>query len=116
MIHILLGAALGALGGAASSVAFGLITHRTITWKSVAAAAIGGAVGGAITAATLGTGGLMAASLARAASGVIGGGAMGGAVSRASENEFEGKPIRQGVLKSAVISAAGSAVTGGALK
>jgi hypothetical protein len=116
MIHILAGAAIGALMAAVGLIAFDLVLRRRFGWRQVVAAGVGGAVAGLITTATFGAGGLAAASMARAATGLIASGAAGGAATRLTQNELEHKPLAQGVAGSAVIGAAGNVVSGGIMK
>src|SRR4051812_17771856 len=100
MIHILIGAGIGALVGAGTAIIFAKATGRPVTWQAVLAGAAGGLVAGAITSATFGAAGLVGATTLRAAGGLAAGGYAGGATSRATENATTGRPVLEGVNRS----------------
>lgn len=116
MIHVLIGAGIGAVLGAASVIILAKATGRPINWKSVVANALGGAAGGAITAATFGAGSIASVGIARTVGGYAAGGFAGGVVTRISDNGMEGRPLDDGVLEAAVDCTLTSVVAGGAGK
>jgi hypothetical protein len=116
MIHFLAAAAIGAVMAVVGFIAFDLVFRRRFTWRDVVAAGVGGAVASVISTAMFGTGGLAAASMARAATGLIASGAAGGASTQMTSNGLEHKPLARGVAKSAALGAAGSVVSGGVMK
>ena len=116
MIHIFIGAGIGAFLGAASVIILAKATGKPINWKSVAANALGGAVGGAITAATLGAGSVASVGVARTVGGFAAGGFGGGVALKTSDNAMEGRPLTEGVLETAVDCTITSVVAGGAGK
>lgn len=116
MFHILIGAGIGAVLGAASVIILAKMTGKPINWKSVAANAIGGAVGGAITAATLGAGGAAAAGITRTVGGFAAGGFTGGVALQTTDNALEGRPLTENVLETAVDCTKTSVIAGAAGK
>lgn len=113
MIHIFIGAGLGAVLGAASVIILAKATGRPIRWKSVVANAVGGAVGGAITAATLGVGGAAGVGVARTVGGFAVGGFGGGVALQGTDNALEGRPITEDVLETAIDCTITNVVAGG---
>ncbi len=113
MIHVLIGAASGALLAAASSVIISKVMGEPVTWKSVLASAAGGLVAGAVTTATFGAGAPAAVSVARGATAFALGGASGGATGQLTENALEGRPLGEEVLETAAWRGATGLVTFG---
>lgn len=111
IMHILIGALVGAVFAVGMTVGMSLLTGRKPVWKHVALAALGGAVSGAIASATLGAGGFAAAGLGRQVVGMGLGGAVGGATERVAENAVEGKPLEEGVVRSTVVGAGAGVVS-----
>ncbi|MEZ0230582.1 MAG: hypothetical protein ACAI25_18315 [Planctomycetota bacterium] len=115
-MHILLGGLFGLLCGVIGTVIVSVATGRPVTLRSLAAGAIGGLVGGLITAATLGAGGFVAATSARAATSFVAGGAGGASAAKVYDNAVEDRPILEGVPEAAGIGAvAGLASYGGSV-
>lgn len=106
LMHILIGAAVGAVFAVGMTVAMSLLGGRKPVWKHVALAALGGAVSGAVASATLGAGGFAAASLGRQVVGFGLGGAVGGATERVVENAVDGQPLHEGVGRATAIGGA----------
>ncbi len=116
MLHILGGAIAGAIIGAAAAALVAAVTGRPVTWKGVLAGAVGGAVAGAVTTATLGVGGVAAASTARAASAFVLGGASGGALTQASDNVLHDRPVGDNVVTAGTVGGVLGGATFGAGK
>ncbi|MCA8924935.1 MAG: Mpv17/PMP22 family protein [Planctomycetes bacterium] len=116
MINLVLGA-VGALSGALISggaVALtSVIRGKPIDWKSVGAAALGGAVVGGIGGLTLGAGAL-AGTAALRTTGMVVAGASGAAVEQASDNAFHGRELGEGVAESAAVGGVLGFIGGGA--
>src|SRR3954467_13083427 len=102
-----------ALGAAVlSAVAYYVVAKVTggkPTWKGAAAAFIGGGLGTLVALvlagpAALGAGSVLAVSTARSATAAAAGGAVGGGSEQLTNNAFNGKPLGEGVAKSALIS------------
>src|SRR5687767_11649866 len=100
-MHILVGAIFGVLCGVIGTVVVSLALGRPLRWRTIAAGAVGGLVGGAITAATLGAGGFVAATAARAATAYVAGGAGGTGAARLYDNSLDGRPLLEGVPEAA---------------
>ncbi len=112
MIHILIGAAIGTIAGSVGYVIVGAIRRRPLTLKGLFASALGGCLGGAVTAATLGTGGFAAASAEGAVIAGALGGSVGGATERTTNDLLAGTRPGVDVLESAAVSAAAGAAFG----
>ncbi len=80
-LHVVVGAAVGALVGGFLELGRQLIAGNGISWRRIGAATIGGAAGGAIAGATFG------ASLGIEVAGVVGGAAIGGSITRAIQGD-----------------------------
>lgn len=106
-VHILLGALVGGLIGAAASVVMAKIQGRRITWGVVAGGFAGGAMAGAITATTFGASAI-AAGGARALAFLAAEGASSSATGRVVENLVDGRPVMKDVAVAAAFGAAGA--------
>lgn len=106
MIHILVGAGIGALVGLASYVVVGKLTHQRLSWHAAIAAVLAGAVGGGVTAATLGAGGVAAATFGRTLGAASLGGFAGGATNRTTDDVLTHRTPGKDVLQSAAVGAA----------
>jgi hypothetical protein len=111
LMHVLIGALVGAVFAVGLTVVMGLVTGRRPTWKSIGLAALGGAVSGGIASATLGAGGLAGAPMGRQLVGFGLGGAVGGGTERAAENVVEHRPVTKGVATATVIGGASGLVS-----
>ncbi len=115
-MHLLIGALAGALFAAVVTVGFSLLQGRKPDWKQVGLAALGGAVAGFVGAATLGVGGLAAATTTRGAMSFALGGAAGGASERVAENAIEGRALHEGVGSATAVGAVAGLATFGVSK
>ena len=115
-MHLLIGALAGALFAAVVTVGFSLIQGRKPDWKQVGLAALGGAVAGFVGAATLGVGGLAAATTTRGAVSFALGGAAGGASERVAENAIDGRALHEGVGSATAVGAVAGLATFGVSK
>lgn len=113
MIHILVGAALGALAGTVGYVVVGTVLHRKLTLKGAAAACLGGILGGAVTAATLGVGGFAAATSEEAIIAGALGGSLSGGVERATNDVLIGQKPGVDVIECAGVAAFSGGLLGG---
>lgn len=110
-MHVLVGALVGALVSALIVAGVALWRGRRPALKDLLLAAGAGAVGGAITAATLGLGaGAASATLGRQVAAFSAGGAVAGGLERTGHNAVEGRPLGEGVATSTAIGAAGGAI------
>jgi hypothetical protein len=112
VIHVLLGAAIGSVIGVAATVVAAKLTGQKITWKRLTAAAIGGALGGAVTAATLGVAGPAAASASRLLVATTIGGSLSGGTEQVTNNALGKRPLQENVIKSAAVAGATGAIFG----
>lgn len=112
MIHVLIGAAVGAVIGIAATVVAATITHRPITWKRLLAAGLGGALGGAVTAATFGAAGPLAATGTRFLTATAIGGSVSGGSEQVANNALAHQPLARNVVRSAAIAGATGVVFG----
>jgi hypothetical protein len=115
-MHILVGALIGCVCGVIGAVVMSVVFKRPLTWKTLAIGAVAGLVGGAITSATLGAGGVAAATAVRTATAYVAGGTGGSAAGRVYENLLEEKPPLQDVPKAAAIGAATGIVSYGGVR
>ncbi len=110
-MHVLVGALVGALVSALIVAGVALWRGRRPTLKDLLLAAGAGAVGGAITAATLGLGaGAATATLGRQVAAFSAGGAVAGGLERTGHNAVEGRPLGDGVATSTAVGAAGGVI------
>lgn len=110
-LHVLIGAAVGAVLGAGTSIVTSLVRKKPIDWKSVGAAALGGAAAGAITSLTFGAGALAGTAVARVG-GMTLAGASGGFTEQASDNVFHGRQFTEDLARSTAEGAAIGAAAG----
>lgn len=115
-MHILLGTLVGAGFAALTVVAFAMARGKTPVLQHVLLAALGGAVAGAVTTATLGAGGTTAAGLGHEVVAFAIGGGSGGVAERLGENVMEDRDLGDGVVTSAALGAAVGLVSLGAAK
>lgn len=115
-MHILLGTIVGASFAAATVVLFAVARGKTPVAKHVLLAALGGAVAGAVTTATLGAGGTAAAGIGHEVVAFAVGGGSGGAVERLAENAIDGQALGEGVASSAAFGAGVGVLSLGAAK
>lgn len=111
-IHVLVGAALGAVLGAGVSIGSSLWRRKPIDWKSVGAAALGGAAAGAITSLTFGAGAPLAGSAMAKIGGMTLAGAAGGFTEQSADNLLHERPWSEGVGRSTAEGAAIGAAAG----
>lgn len=109
-MHLLLGALAGAILSAAITAILAAAQRRRPTLPELLLAAGAGALGGAITAATLGLGGAAAVSTARQVASFSAGGAAASAAERTGRNALEGRPLAEGTASAAALGAAGGVV------
>lgn len=110
-MHILIGAVVGAVFAVAVTVGMSLLTGRKPVLKTVLLAALGGAVSGAVASATLGVGGVAAATTGRQVVAFAAGGAVGGGTERAAKNAVEGRPVHEDVLKASLVGGAAGTIS-----
>lgn len=115
-MHILLGTIVGAAFAAGTVVLFALARGKSPVMKHVILAAVGGAVAGAVTTATLGAGGTAAAGLGHEVVAFAVGGGSGGAAEQLAENVMEGRDLADGLAVSAAFGAGVGVVSLGAAK
>lgn len=110
-MHVLVGAVVGALVSALIVAGVALWRGRRPALKDLLLAAAAGAVGGAVTAATLGLGaGAATATLGRQVAAFSAGGAVAGGLERTGHNAVEGRALGEGVATSTAIGAAGGVI------
>jgi hypothetical protein len=102
-VHILIAALIGVVVSVGITLVVDAIRGKKPTGKELLASAVGGLIGGAITAATLGTGGFAAATIARGVTASIAGGAAGGGSGQIAANVTEGRPVLQNVPEATAI-------------
>lgn len=112
-LHVLIGAAVGAVVGAGATLARSWLKDEPVDWKRVGAAALGGAATGALATATFGTG-LLAGSAATQVGGMALAGAAGGAVEQTTDNVLHDRDWHEGVAESAAWGGALGAAGGAA--
>jgi len=116
-MHVLLAALAGGAFAVLAVSAFALVQGQRPTLKNLLLAGLGGAIAGAVTAATLGAsaaaGGV---GLTRQAVSFAAGGAAGGATERVADNYVEGRDLDEGVLKSTALGAGVGLASLGATK
>lgn len=105
MLHVIVGAALGAVLGAAGCALSSALRGKPIDWRSVGAAALGGAVAGGVTALTCGAGLLAGTAVARTG-GVVLAGAGGGFSEQATDNLLHGRRLGERLGRSTAEGAA----------
>ena len=110
-IHVLVGAAIGAVLGGGASALTSVLRGKPIDWKSVGAAALGGAAAGAITSLTFG-GSLLAGSAVAKVGGMTLAGAAGGFSEQAADNVLHEREWTEGVARSTAEGAAIGAAAG----
>lgn len=111
-IHVLVGAAFGAVLGAGVSIGSSLLRGKPIDWKSVGAAALGGAAAGAITSLTFGAGAPLAGTAMAKVGGMTLAGAAGGFTEQSADNLLHEREWSEGVARSTAEGAAVGAVAG----
>lgn len=116
MIHVLIGAVGGAVISTVATATVMIVQGRRPTWNDLTVAAIGGALGGAVTAATLGLGSAATVTTTQGLLAFSTGGAVGAGSSQISENIFENRPVQEDVLESTLVGGVAGAVTFGASK
>jgi len=116
LVHILLGTIVGASFAALTVVLFAVARGKTPVAKHVLLAALGGAVAGAVTTATLGAGGTAAAGVGHEVVAFAVGGGSGGAAERLAENAMEGRELGEGLATSAAFGAGVGVLSLGAAK
>ncbi|HBP22523.1 MAG TPA: hypothetical protein DEA08_32680 [Planctomycetes bacterium] len=104
-MHILIGALAGGTFAALAVVAMAVVTRKPVKMEHVLLAALGGAVAGAVTTATLGASTVAGATLARQAGAFALGGAAGGGVEQAADNVMNERPLHEGVVTSTAVGA-----------
>ncbi|MBL4848649.1 MAG: hypothetical protein JKY65_24265 [Planctomycetes bacterium] len=115
-MHILLGTIVGATFAVLTVVAFTVIRGKTPVLRNVLLAALGGAIAGAVTTATLGAGGMATAGIGREVIAFAIGGGSGGVGERVAENALEGQDLTEGVATAAGLGAAVGVLSLGAAK
>ena len=105
-MHVLFGALAGAGFALLAVAAIGLATGKGLSLKSLALAALGGAVAGAITTATLGASSTVGVGVVRQVVSFAAGGAAGGAVERVADNAIEDRPLHDGVVEATAVGGA----------
>lgn len=116
MFHIIIGTIGGAVISTVATATVMAIQGRRPTWQDLAVAAIGGALGGAVTAATLGLGSAATVTTTQGLLAFSSGGAVGAGTSQISENIFEDRPFHEDVLESTVLGGVAGAATYGSSK
>ncbi len=97
-------------------VVFAVARGKTPVAKHVLLAALGGAVAGAVTTATLGAGGTAAAGIGHEVVAFAVGGGSGGAAERLAENALDGRELGEGLASSAAFGAGVGVLSLGAAK
>jgi hypothetical protein len=115
-MHILLGTVVGASFAALTVVLFAVARGKTPVAKHVLLAALGGAIAGAVTTATLGAGGTAAAGVGHEVMAFAIGGGSGGAAEQLAENAIEGRALGEGLATSAAFGAGVGVISLGAAK
>lgn len=115
-MHILIGAIVGATFAVVLVAGAALITGKKPTLKNLALAALGGAVAGAVTSATLGAGGVVGAGAVKQVVAFSAGGAAGGVSERVADNGLEDRALHDGVVKSAGVGAAAGLISLGTMR
>jgi len=102
----LLGALLGAAVAVVVTVGVAAFTKRELRLRDVLISAAGGAIGGAVITATLGVGGVTAASTARSLTAFGAGGAVAAGSEQAGHNALDDRPLHAGVAEASLIGGA----------
>ena len=105
MLHVLIGAVTGAALGAGATLVKSWIKDEPVDWKSVGAAALGGAAAGAVASATFGAG-LLAGSTAAQVTGMTLAGATGGAIEQTTDNVLHDRAWHEDVAEQAALGGA----------
>lgn len=105
-MHIVLGMIVGAALSITATVVVTKLRGEKLSWKTLVAAGIGGALGGAFTAATFGAGGLLAASTSRAAVATFGGSTIRTTSTQFTENLLNDRPVNERLPEAVAVGVA----------